>query len=185
MYILCTSQRESNLWYTKYHINIPVPGIWYLVYDTSYTHYYHNACHPAMCSMSVNVGHSKHSWKKKSPETKVSYDICTRFIYLSCLHSSLCYIYDTQCVVFAPPSISICALYFLFFCPSMLYLRYSMCCLCSPLYISIYLRSLLSVPKSYKPHPSSIPTPSVWVCHTCTYYTCEYVSFFLILGMLE
>ena len=47
--------------------------------------------------------------------------------------------------------------------PSKLYLRYSMCCLCSLLHhLSMYSLYLFLNPKLA---PSSIPTPSVWVSH--------------------
>ena len=89
--------------------------------------------------------------------------VCTRSIYLICL------------------------------LPSMIYLRYSIWCICSLLHLNLYsLRSILNPfrpadpfwgqttqfssslsPKrdcgskrvNPKPHSSSIPTPSMWVCH--------------------
>ena len=91
---------------------------------------YYYACHPTMCSMSLNVDNSKHSRKKKTTETKETYaqSLTTTYVYFP-----LCFIYNTPFVVLAPSSVSRCALYVLFLNP--------------------------------KPHPSSIPTPSVWVCH--------------------
>ena len=112
-----------------------------------------------MCSMSYNVDHSKHSWKKKKPETKGN--LCT----------------PTVCLL-----------------PSMLHLRYSiLLSLLPPPYHDVLFTScaLILTPfrtavpfwgqttwslsglspkrgcgsKKVKPHPSSISTPSVWVCH--------------------
>ena len=51
-----------------------------------------------MFSMSFNVDHSKHSRRKKTPETKETY---AQGLYTFHVYSPLCFIYDTLFVVFA------------------------------------------------------------------------------------
>ena len=46
-------------------------------------YYYYFSCHPTTCSMTLNIDHSRHSWKQKSLETKETYaqGLSTFYVY--------------------------------------------------------------------------------------------------------
>ena len=88
---------------------------------------------------SDNVQHER---SRRSIKTPLKEEISV-YIYEGNLHTKSIYV--------------LCLLFLCFICDTL------MCCFCSLPHLNIMYSSFLLL--NYKPHPSSTPTPSVWVCH--------------------